>query len=169
MSSPISDPEVLDVWAERLATRVVPDEIDLAPEVLRAYMSGGAARRQLFAGPRADPGAFGAALPLVLPYVFDAVARCCAIVKEFFGDPAVNSAIATANLVVALRQLRKTGSVRDGSAIGAPAAQQADDGHIVDLPDSGGPEIVNRAVVRRVRRQSCSKAAEQLSCRTRQE
>jgi len=46
----------------------------------------------------------------MLPYVIDALAHCYLLVKAFLGDPAVNSAIATANLVVALRQLPKAES-----------------------------------------------------------
>ncbi|MGH3854756.1 MAG: hypothetical protein ACRDR6_14930 [Pseudonocardiaceae bacterium] len=144
MSSSTSDSEVLGVWAERLAAQLAPDEIDLAPDVLSAYLRGGAARRQLFAGPRADPGAFGAGLPLVLPYALDALADCYIVVKEFLGDPAVNSVILTANLVVALRQLRNTGSVRDGSATDIRAARQADEP--TAEPEIVEPEIVNRAV-----------------------
>jgi hypothetical protein len=119
MSGPASERDVLANWAQRLAARVAPDEIDFAPDVLAAYLAGGAARRQLFAGPRADPGAFGVGLPLVLPHVIDALAHCYLLVKAFLGDPAVNSAIATANLVVALRQLRKA----ESSTVSAPEAE----------------------------------------------
>lgn len=137
MSSPVPECDVLARWAERLAARVAPDEIDFAADVLAAYLGGGVARRQLFAGPRADPGAFGASLPLVLPHVVDALAHCCLIVKGFLGDPAVNSAIATANLAVALQQLRKAES-REGSATGSGARQPAGDGQIADSP---GPDV----------------------------
>ena len=51
MSSPTTEPGFLATWSERIAARVAPDEIDLAPDVLMAYVAGGAARRQLFTGP----------------------------------------------------------------------------------------------------------------------
>lgn len=148
MSSPVSECDVVANWADRLAARVAPDEIDFAADVLMAYLQGGTPRRQLFAGPRADPGAFGASLPLVLPHVVDALAHCCLIVKGFLGDPAVNSAIAAANLMVALRQLRKTESSRE-SATGTGATRPVDQGQIADSLNPGGaaatPEGVGRA------------------------
>jgi len=140
MSSPIVETDVLATWSERIAARVAPDEIDLAPDVLTAYVAGGAVRRQLFTGPRADPGAFGAGLPLVLPYVVDALVHCYTVVKGFLGDPAVNSLIATASLGVALRQSRKTGSARDESATATPDAP----GQAADV-QAAESEVVGRA------------------------
>lgn len=133
MSSPAPERDVLTSWAQRLAAQVAPDEIDFAPDVLAAYLEGGAARRQLFAGPRADPGAFGASLPLVLPHVIDALAHCYLLAKEFLSDPAVNSAIATANLAVALRQLRKAESTRESTDSGTAARAEAMAGEVLSL------------------------------------
>ncbi|HEY6424475.1 MAG TPA: hypothetical protein VIY28_14750 [Pseudonocardiaceae bacterium] len=121
MNNSTAESDVLASWSERIAAQVASDEIDLVPDVLTAYIAGGAARRQLFSGPRADPGAFGAGLPLVMPYVIDALVHCYTVVRGLLGDPAVNSAIAIASLAVALRQSWKAESVRDGSATGTPA------------------------------------------------
>jgi hypothetical protein len=151
MSVPSSPTDPLASWAERLAARVAPDEIDVALDVVAAYVEGGAARRGLFAGPRADPGAFGAGLPLVLPYVIDALAHCSSVVRAFLGEPAVSTAVATASLVVAIRQLRQGRKseppVNEAAHIGTPPAtpEPAADSPVLDpvlvdlacLPHSG--------------------------------
>ncbi|MDN5749929.1 MAG: hypothetical protein L0H64_15665 [Pseudonocardia sp.] len=113
MSSRDVETSPLATWSERLARRVAPDEIDLAPDLAVAYATGGADRRALFDGPRADPGAFGAGAAMFLPVVFDALAASYTVVKGFLGDPAVGSLLATASLVAAVRSRRAgTGAPR---------------------------------------------------------
>jgi hypothetical protein len=58
-------------WATRLAGLVAPDEVELAPIVVAAYLEGGPARRDLFASAGSAHGAFVpgdvvAILPVVL-------------------------------------------------------------------------------------------------------
>ncbi len=100
----------------------------------------------LSAGPRADPGAFGAGLPLVLPSVIDALAHCSAVVRAFLGEPAVSTTVATASLVVAIRQLRQGRKseppVNEAAHVGTPPAtpEPAADSPVLD------PVLVDRAV-----------------------
>lgn len=100
-----AEPDVL-AWTTSLAARAVPDEVDSAPDLAAAYLRGGTDRRGLFSAPRSDPGAFGGGLALQLPYILDCVTTCFAVVKGFVGDSAVNTTVATASLVVAVRQMR---------------------------------------------------------------
>jgi hypothetical protein len=115
MSSP-AGVDILVSWAERIAAVAAPDEIDLAPDIAAAYAKGGAAHRQLFGRPRADPGAFGAGSTVVLPYLLDALEHCYQVVRGVLMDPAFNSAIASASLLVAIRQSRQNrkGTRREG-------------------------------------------------------
>jgi hypothetical protein len=52
--------EVLDAWAVKIAEEVAPDEVDLAPVMAHAFVSGGKDKEELFrrqGGP--VQGAFG--------------------------------------------------------------------------------------------------------------
>ncbi|WP_372670881.1 hypothetical protein [Amycolatopsis kentuckyensis] len=61
-------------WAVRLAEGVAPDEAELVPELTVAYLTGGAARRELFARANSVPGGFDVTAPIVLfPHVLAAV------------------------------------------------------------------------------------------------
>lgn len=61
-------------WAVRLAEEVAPDEAELVPPMTAAYVTGGAARRELFARTNAVPGGFDVTAPIVLfPHVLAAV------------------------------------------------------------------------------------------------
>lgn len=121
MSTPAAA-DLLPAWSERLAARVAPDEVELAPDVAAAYAAGGVARRDLLAGPRADPGAFGAGLPLVLPLVLDALGQCYEVARAFLADPAVNSTIATGSLLVAVQQQMRGRAVPPRAEEPRPAA-----------------------------------------------
>ena len=127
--------DVLDVWSERLAARVAPDEIDIAPDVFRAYAAGGSRRRALFAPPRADPGAFGAGLAVVLPVIAAALESCATAICDFLAQDAVNTTVATAGLLVALRQLRQ------GRSAGAETAHRSEPPAVEEAP----PEVVEGA------------------------
>lgn len=120
--------DILVTWVERIAAAAAPDELDLAPDIAVAYVAGGAERRQLFAGPSADPGAFGADLLVVLPHVLDALRLSYETVRGFLGDPAVNAAVSMASLAVAVTQWR---AARRPGADAPPADAEP------DKPESG--------------------------------
>jgi hypothetical protein len=129
----MTDPRTVEAWAERLAEVAAPDEIDIAPETAAAYLAGGTARRELFAGARADPGAFGGGLVLAMPAILDALAQSALAVRVFLADPAVSSSIASASLLVAFRQLRRPSPAEPAG----PEPEPSD-----PLPP---PEVVERA------------------------
>ncbi|MBC3194847.1 hypothetical protein H7X46_27730 [Pseudonocardia sp. C8] len=142
-----SGSDQLTSWAERLADRVAPDEVDLAPDLIAAYVEGGSARRELFAGVRADPGAFGAGTALFLPTVLDVIHASYITIKAFIGDPAINTLVASASLGVALRSLRASRPTPTSSndSLGdqqpSVAARRPDDTGGTEAPS----EVVERA------------------------
>lgn len=67
---------LIDTWSVRIAENVAPDEIDLAPMMARAYVTGGAARKDLFRRATGSaPGGFGAGqMTAVIPWVLQGIA-----------------------------------------------------------------------------------------------
>jgi len=68
--------DVLSTWSVRIAEDVAPDEVDLAPVMARAYVAGGAARKDLFRQTRGNAsGGFGAGqVTAVFPWVLQSLA-----------------------------------------------------------------------------------------------
>lgn len=78
-------------WSERIAFRVVPDEVEVASDVELAYAAGGRARRDLFRTGVVDPGSFGVGIAgvgmvLLLPYVLHALDSAHLAVRRFLRD-----------------------------------------------------------------------------------
>jgi hypothetical protein len=62
-------------WALRLADEVVPNEVELSPSMVTAYVAGGAERDELFLRPRSVPAGFDVGVVLVVfPHVLAAIA-----------------------------------------------------------------------------------------------
>ncbi len=97
---------VVDQWALRLAEAAVPDEIDLAPDLARAYIQGGKTRQALYK--TADggvAGAFGAGEALlVLPWVFKGITAAGRWLLSLLTSDDLNNAISVVKDAIALRK-----------------------------------------------------------------
>lgn len=110
--------DVAGEWAERIAQRFTPAEAGFAADVGMAYAAGGTRRKDLFPGHEVQPGAFGpGALAAALPLILHALAQAGPVLRNLLGSGYLANTLATASLVVALRQehvtglpVRKTGS-----------------------------------------------------------
>ena len=66
----------MGTWSMKLAEEIAPDEVDLAPDMVDAYISGGREREDLFRQEGTVQGAFGAGVDLALvPLVLDSIAH----------------------------------------------------------------------------------------------
>jgi hypothetical protein len=97
--------DVVAGWAVRIATRVVPDELDFAAEVGQAYAAGGKARSDLFPRPGAEPGGFGVtAMTEELPVILQALADAAGTLRDLLATKELGNVVALVGLVVALRR-----------------------------------------------------------------
>src|SRR5215208_510146 len=78
--------DTLDLWASRIADEVAPDEVDLAPAMVQAFVRGGRDRRDLFRQPKESvPGAFGPELVIVLiPLILKTIEKVGPALLDFF-------------------------------------------------------------------------------------
>jgi hypothetical protein len=62
---------VVHVWSRKIAEAVAPEEVELAPLIVEAFVEGGEKRTQLFRGPRDSAfGGFGTGdVQVLLPWV----------------------------------------------------------------------------------------------------
>jgi hypothetical protein len=67
--------DMIDIWSVKVAEAVAPDEIDLAPLMTQAYMTGGKKRQDLFR--QADSGGLGGFGPgqiqAIYPWILRAI------------------------------------------------------------------------------------------------
>ncbi|MEV5750655.1 hypothetical protein AB0L00_22775 [Actinoallomurus sp. NPDC052308] len=95
-------------WAERIARRVAPDEIDFAADVGEAYAAGDGARRALFDRPGTEPGGFGPGSAAgELPVVLAALADTGRFIVHALSTQDVGNLVAVASLLVSLRGARR--------------------------------------------------------------
>jgi hypothetical protein len=76
----------IDLWATRIAEEVAPDEIDLAPSMVHAFVRGGKDKKDIFRRSRDNvPGAFGIELGMaLLPLILEAIKYVGPMLSEFF-------------------------------------------------------------------------------------
>jgi hypothetical protein len=115
-------------WALRLAEAVAPDEIDLAPAMVDAFVAGGRARRQLF--PQSGPlqgGVIAGDVQLVVPTVLVALQAAGPWLLEALASPAVSNitgAIKNGLGIIELREkaARHAADARSQTVPGDPTA-----------------------------------------------
>ena len=68
--------DINDTWAMKIAEEVAPDEVDLAPFVVQAFINGGRERDDLFQEAQGGTlGAFGAGdVAALLPWILQGIA-----------------------------------------------------------------------------------------------
>ena len=86
-------------WAERLARASVPEEVDLAPAMAEAFISGGPDRADLFRRVGAVPGGFSPGdLVAIFPCILGAVAVAGQTLWALVGGDASNASTLIRNL-----------------------------------------------------------------------
>jgi hypothetical protein len=66
--------DALRGWAYKIAEEVVPDEVDLAPEMAIAYAQGGKSRKELFSHRDGTAGGFGGeGLAALFPWILQGI------------------------------------------------------------------------------------------------
>jgi hypothetical protein len=79
--------DTLSTWATKLAEEATPDEVDLAPIMAQAYISGGKEREELFRQSGGVQGAFGPETVVILfPYILDAIQAAGPYLLNFLGS-----------------------------------------------------------------------------------
>jgi hypothetical protein len=79
--------DTVSKWAKKLAEEATPDEVDLAPIMAQAYISGGKEREELFRQSGGVQGAFGAETVVILfPYILDAIQAAGPYLLNFLGS-----------------------------------------------------------------------------------
>jgi len=128
MSTP-SDP-LMHEWLVQLARETVPDEAELAPLIVDAYIAGGLERDQFFSANHApgaafvDPGSF-----LVLPQILLGIVGAGAFILNLLGGPATfkDALGAVCNTITISEHVLKVGAP-------PPATDPSEAiGHIVDV------------------------------------
>lgn len=85
----MSEEDTIIGWALRLAEAVVPNEVELAPSMVTAYVAGGTRRDEMFQRARSVPAGFGADVALVMfPHVLAAIAAAGHSLWKLFGGNA---------------------------------------------------------------------------------
>jgi hypothetical protein len=75
----------VSTWSMKIAEEIAPDEVDLAPDIAEAYISGGKDREDLFRQEGTVQGAFGAGVDMaLLPNVLDSIANIGPSLLSFF-------------------------------------------------------------------------------------
>jgi hypothetical protein len=91
--------DTVSTWATKLAEEATPDEVDLAPIMAQAYISGGKEREELFRQSGGIPGAFGAETIVILfPYILDAIQAAGPYLLSFLGS--ISGSFASAQPVI---------------------------------------------------------------------
>ncbi len=130
----------LHMAVELVATEVAPDEVDLAADVLDAYMAGGRQRADLFRAPgRSTVAAFGGEVVLAMPSVLAALAAAATVVVPVLAnllEPSAD-AIDCTNKVLEMRRQRRMDREETEEVVreGAPA-EAADLLRLIDAVES---------------------------------
>jgi hypothetical protein len=108
-------------WPVRLAREVAPDEVDLAPELADAFLSGGAERKRLLGPAAGTIGGFGpGTIVLILPLVFLALTSAAPDLLSLLGHRSLGDIIAIVKNWLALREVQeKRWSKKGSGAAGA--------------------------------------------------
>lgn len=132
-----------------LATEVAPDEVDLAPAMLRAWVAGGAARRDLFrTSSGGDLAAFGPGdLVAVLPAVLGALSAVGAVLLPVLtrAVPVTADAVTIRAAVLERRDRRRPSPPESSATEAASGGLESFLPHLLDalgqtLAEQGVPE-----------------------------
>lgn len=98
-----------DEWTKRIAEAAVPEEIDLAPSIARAFFSGEKERKQLFQREKKNvQGAFGVAeISLILPLILQALVSSANVLSTFISSTGLNSFLTALNTTFSFRDFGK--------------------------------------------------------------
>jgi len=101
---------VTDEWTKKIAEAAVPEEIDLAPSIARAFFSGEKERKQLFQREKKNvQGAFGVAeATLILPFILQALVYSTTALSTFISSTGLNSFLTALNTTFSFRDLAKS-------------------------------------------------------------
>nr|QNO46700.1 hypothetical protein BAIACGLI_00013 [Methanosarcinales archaeon ANME-2c ERB4] len=100
---------VTDEWTKKIAEAAVPEEIDLAPSIARAFFSGEKERKQLFQREKKNvQGAFGVAeILLILPLILQALVSSATVLSTFISSTGLNSFLTALNTTFSFRDFGK--------------------------------------------------------------
>jgi hypothetical protein len=87
----------------QLVERVAPNEVDIAPAILDAYLEGGKARKALFDSSENIPGAFSSAdLVLLTPFLLQALSTAGSVIINLLSSDLVGDSIAAVKTALEL-------------------------------------------------------------------
>ena len=100
---------MVNEWAEKIAAEATPDEIDLAPTMAEAFISGGKDREELFQQPEEGVlGAFGPSEGMaVFPWILHAIGVAAPLLYEILSADMVNKIISMVKDILAIRNMLK--------------------------------------------------------------
>jgi hypothetical protein len=97
--------ELIEAWSVRIAQAVAPDEIDLAPEMARAFLSGGKDRAELFnTSESGSLGGFGAGdVAVIFPIVLKWIVSAGGLLITFLSAPETGTLLTTVESLINIK------------------------------------------------------------------
>jgi hypothetical protein len=101
----IVETELINDWATQIAEASVPDEAELAPSMLQAYLNGGKDRDGLFRQARRDiVGGFGIGdLQAIFPWILNGIAVAAPLINAAFAAGVVDKYLSALKDLLAIR------------------------------------------------------------------
>ena len=101
--------KIIDEWTLTITQAAVPEEIDLAPSISRAFFSGGEKRKQLFQERKNNvQGAFGVTeIPLILPLILQALVSTATLLKNLLSSTWLNNFLTALNTILSFQDVSK--------------------------------------------------------------
>jgi hypothetical protein len=102
--------DIMDSWSVELARVAAPDEIDLAPAMTQAYLTGGKSRQEMYTrASGSQPGAFGMVEGgAIFPYLLKGIAAAAPTLSAMLASaPLVNDLVSAIKEVINIREAIK--------------------------------------------------------------
>jgi len=105
----VVETEMINIWAIKIAEAAVPEEAELAPIMVQAYLNGGKDQQELSLQSKGDiVGGFGAGdLQAIFPWILQGIA---------FAAPIINTALTSGNVEKYLSAIKDVLEIRDSLA-----------------------------------------------------
>jgi hypothetical protein len=113
--------DIVQVWAEKIAQEIVPDEIDSVPFVAADFVKGGKARKALLQRSKGGIlGGFGAEATVLLPWILHAISEAAPFLAGLLASRSISNTFAI------VKAVRATLGTRKHKLRGLVPAEQAD-------------------------------------------
>ncbi len=97
----------IESWSIKIATEIAPNEVDLAPEMTMAYLSGGEAREQLYTQSKSGGlGGFGSGeVQAIFPVLLNCITTASGTIMTILCSPQVESILTVIKSALEIKNL----------------------------------------------------------------